>query len=431
VSRPPAPLRVGLLGLGTVGREVARDLTERGEHLDGRTGRNVQLVAVGVRDSSRRRGVDLPATVRLTDDLASVASDPAVDLIVELLGGLSPAGELVLGALRRGAAVVTANKALLARNGPQLESAARECEATLRFEAAVGGGIPILGPLAADLSANTVSSVVGIVNGTTNYILGEIKGRGLPYASVLAEAQALGYAEADPRADVEGDDAADKLVLLARLAFGGWLERDAVVRQLPTVRGLGGPGITSVRPEELDAAAVVDGTLKLLAAARRGRASTSVEASVVPTIVPAESPFGVTNGVRNRIEVRAEPVGTVGFDGPGAGGSATSSAVLGDILAIARGEGSTWAGLAPPTQLSALGAGLAAAGLDQPRTWFAYLPGVSANALPTSLSATAVDGPRGTAFLSRPIAVEELRRGLAAVLEPTRDAALYPLHEAA
>lgn len=431
MSRPSAPLRVALLGLGTVGREVARGLTETRELLESRAGRAVQLVAVGVRDPSRRRGLDLPAPVLLTDDLASLASDPAVDVVVELLGGLSPAAELVLGALRRGAAVVTANKALLARIGPQLESAARECRAPLRFEAAVGGGIPILGPLAADLSANTVSSVVGIVNGTTNYILGEIERRGLAYASVLAEAQALGYAEADPRADVEGDDAADKLVLLTRLAFGGWLDREAIVRQLPTVRGLGGPGITSVRPEELDAAAVLDGTLKLLAAARRGRAGASVEASVVPTMVAADSALGVTGGVRNRIEVRAEPVGTVGFDGPGAGGSATSSAVLGDIVAIARGEGSTWAGLAPPTTLAAAGGGLAAGGLDGPRTWFAYLPGVSAKALPGAISATAVDGPRGTAFLSRPIAVEELRRGLADALEATRDAALYPLHEAA
>jgi hypothetical protein len=218
-------------------------------------------------------------------------------------------------------------------------------------------------------------------------------------------------------------------LLLVRLAFGGWLDRDAVVRQLPTVRGLGGPGITSVRPDELDAAAVVDGTLKLLAAARRGRVAGLFEASVVPTVVRAGSPLGVTDGVRNRIEVAAEPVGTVGFDGPGAGGSATSSAVLGDILAIARGEGSTWARLPPPTQLAPAGAGLAAAGLDRPRTWFAYLSGVAANDVPGSIRASAIEGPRGTAFLSRPVAVEELRRELAGVLQPTQDAALYPLHE--
>jgi homoserine dehydrogenase len=421
---------VALLGLGTVGREVARGLIETGGRLSARAGgRPIELVAVGVREPGRRREIDLPATVRLTDDLGSLADDGAVEVLVEVLGGQSPAGELIIAALERGATVVTANKALLARRGEQLETISRECGATLRFEAAVGGGIPVLAPLAADLAANAVTSVTGIVNGTTNYILGEIQARGLPYAQVLAEAQALGYAEADPRADVEGDDAADKLVILSRLAFGGWIDRDSVVRQLPTVRGLGGPGITSVRPEELDAAAVVDGTIKLLAIGRRGPEPGTVEASVVPMVVPAGSALAVTDGVRNRIEVRAEPVGLIGLDGPGAGGAATSSAVLGDVLAAVRGEGSTWAGLQAPVRLSAAGKGLAAAQLDRPRTWFAYLSGVSVRELPGELSASAVEGPHGTAFLSRPIAVEELRRELATILRPGADAALYPLQE--
>jgi homoserine dehydrogenase len=431
VSRPLLPLRVALLGLGTVGREVARGLVEREEHLAARSGgRRVELAAIGIRDPGRRRDVDIPAHVRLTGDLAAVAADPGIDVLIELIGGESPAAELVGAALERGAAVVTANKALLARHGERLERMARECGAVLRFEAAVGGGIPVLGPLASDLSGAAIASVSGIVNGTTNYILGQILERGQPYAEVLGEAQALGYAEADPRADLEGEDATDKLVILARLAFGGWLDRETIPRRLPTVRGLGAPGILSVRPEELDAAAVLDGSLKLLATARRA-VGAQIEASVVPTVVPAASALGATNGARNRIEVQAEPLGMVGFDGPGAGGGPTSSAVLADLLAVARGAGSTWASLAPPTRVSVPGTGLAAGRLDRPRTWFAYLPQVGAGEVPGSVTASAVEGPRGTAFISRPIAIEELRGILATVLDPATDAGLYPWHEAA
>ncbi len=430
---PPAPpLRIALLGLGTVGREVALALLQRGDELVTIAGhRELRLVAVGVREPARWRGVDVPRTVRRTDDLGSVASDPDVDVVVELLGGLEPAGALVRDALRSGHSVVTANKALLARDGEELEQLARTCGLPLRFEAAVGGGTPVLGPLASELATARITRVCGIVNGTTNYILDRIRELSVPYPEVLTEAQALGYAEADPRGDVEGSDAVHKLVILVRLAFGGWLSPDTVLRRLPQVRGDGPPGITSIRHEDLDAAAALDWTAKLLACARRGREPGTVVASVAPMLVPRVSALGETGGVRNRIEIEADPVGLIGFDGPGAGGRATSSAVVSDIVAIAHGRGSTWGVLPPPVPLATHGAGLAGAGLAEPRTWFAYLPGVTEGKVPRSLATSAVGGPDGTALLSRPIRVERLRELLSDVLPPGVDSTLYPLLEAA
>ena len=429
---PPAPpLRIALLGLGTVGREVARGLLERADELGETAGRDLRLVAVGVREPGRPRGVELPGKVRRTDDLGALAADPDVDVVVELLGGLEPSGTLVREALRSGHAVGTANKALLARHGEELEQLARTCQMPLRFEAAVGGGTPVLGPLARDFAGSRIRSVYGIVNGTTNYILDRIREMSAPYEEVLSEAQALGFAEADPRGDVEGDDAVHKLVILVRLAFGGWLDPDTILRRLPQVRGDGRPGITSIRHEDLDAAAALDWTTKLLACARPGAEPATVVASVAPTLVPRLTALGETAGVRNRIEVEAEPVGMVGFDGPGAGGPATSSAVLSDIVAIAQGRGSTWGALPPSVPLSIAGAGLAGAGLDQPRTWFAYLPGVSETKVPRSVTSSAVGGPNGTALLSRPIRVERLRELLCDVLPPGVDSTLYPLLEAA
>ena len=200
----------------------------------------------------------------------------------------------------------------------------------------------MLGTLAGDLAANEIQRVRGIVNGTTNYILTAMAEDGRPYDEVLEDAQELGYAEADPTGDVEGDDAVNKLVILARLAFGEWLDPATVGRRPPTARGDGKPGITGVTDQELEGAAALGLTIKLLATATR-RAG-AIEASVIPTAVPADSPFGWTDGVTNRIEIDAEPLGTIGLSGPGAGGPATSSAILGDLLAIARGLGSTWPG---------------------------------------------------------------------------------------
>jgi homoserine dehydrogenase len=216
----------------------------------------------------------------------------------------------------------------------------------------VGGGIPVLGPLAGELAANHVTAVRGIVNGTTNYILTAMTEESRDYDEVLAAAQAAGYAEADPAGDVEGHDAVNKLIILARLAFGAWLEPTDVTTIATDGPGAGRPGISGVTAGDIEAARARGFVIKLLALAERS--SDDVRASVVPTLLAADSALGRTNGVLNRIEVDAEPVGTVAFSGPGAGGSATSSAVLGDLLAIAREAGSTWAGLPQAGRLTRL-----------------------------------------------------------------------------
>jgi homoserine dehydrogenase len=267
------------------------------------------------------------------------------------MGGDEPAHTLIAAALSAGKAVVTANKHVIAHHGPALEATARRTGAALRFEAAVGGGIPVLGPLATDLAANRVTAVRGIVNGTTNFILTAMTEERREYADVLAEAQEAGYAEADPSGDVEGLDAVNKLVILARLAFGVWLAPRAVPTTWAEGPGAGQPGITGILADDIAAAAERGQVIKLIASASRlddvDPVFSRIVVGVEPTAVPADSPLGRTNGVLNRIEIDAIPVGTVAFSGPGAGGPATSSAVLGDLVAIARGLGSTWAGLPP------------------------------------------------------------------------------------
>jgi homoserine dehydrogenase len=290
----------------------------------------------------------------LTDAPAHLVASPDIDVLVEVVGGQEPARTLILGALASGKAVVTANKALLAAHGPELEAASRASGSPLRFEAAVGGGTPVLSPLAADLAANRVTSVRGIVNGTTNYILTAMAREGLAYGDVLADAQARGYAEADPTADVEGLDAAAKLVILVRLAFGVWIEPSSVERR-PQARGGGRrpAGITGVTAGDVAAAIDHGRVLKLIASARL-LDDGSLEASVLPTAVFGATALATTDGVLNRVEIEATPVGSVAFAGPGAGGAATSSAVLGDLVAIARGGSSTWAGLPPAVERSGI-----------------------------------------------------------------------------
>jgi len=341
----PAPLRVAVLGAGTVGREVVRALVERGAELTAADGASLVLVGIAVRDVARAGAAGVPAAL-LTDAPAHLVAADDTDVIVELMGGDEPARTLISAALAAGKSVVTANKHVIAHHGPELEATARRTGAALRFEASVGGGIPVLGPLAADLAANRVNAVRGIVNGTTNYILTAMTDDGLEYADVLAAAQAAGYAEADPRGDVEGLDAVNKLVVLARLAFGVWLD-PASVRTIATDGpGAERPGITGIGATDIADAAAAGRTIKLIAEAHRD-ADGTIHASVLPTAVPSDSPLGRTSGVLNRIEIEAEPVGTVAFSGPGAGGPATSSAVLGDLVAISRELGSTWAGLPP------------------------------------------------------------------------------------
>ena len=244
-----APLRVAVLGAGTVGREVVRALRERPDELRPADGAALELTAVAVRDVARAVTAGLPAAL-VSDAPAHLVADDAVDVIVELMGGDEPAHTLIAAALSMGKGVVTANKHVIAHHGAELESIARRTGAALRFEAAVGGGIPVLGPLAGDLAANRVSRVRGIVNGTTNYILSAMTDEDEPldYAAALAEAQRLGYAEADPAGDIEGIDAVNKLVVLARLAFDRWLDPAAIATRPDGVDGPAGPGITTVTP---------------------------------------------------------------------------------------------------------------------------------------------------------------------------------------
>ncbi len=342
MTRPP--LRVAVLGAGTVGREVVRALLERGPELVAADGAPYELVGIAVRDLVRARATGLPADL-LTDAPAHLVAAPDTDVIVELLGGDEPAHTLIAASLAAGKSVVTANKHVIAHHGAELETTARRTGAVLRFEAAVGGGIPVLGPLAVELAANRVTVVRGIVNGTSNYILTAMADEGRDYDEVLAAAQAAGYAEADPSGDVDGHDAVNKLVILARLAFGMWLD-PATVATAGRADGPGGgrPGISGVDAGGISAAAAAGRTIKLVAEARRS-ADGSIRASVAAVAVPSDSALGRTAGVLNRIEIEAEPVGTVAFSGPGAGGGPTSSAVLGDLIAVARGLGSTWAGL--------------------------------------------------------------------------------------
>ncbi len=326
-----APLRVAVLGAGTVGLEVIRAFAPGPDRLASADGAPLTLVGVAVRDIDRARGRGVQAEL-LTDAPAHLVASPEVDIIVEVMGGDEPAHTLTAAALGAGKPVVTANKHVVAHHGTELEALARRTGTAFRFEAAVAGGTPVLGPLAVELAANRVDVVRGIVNGTTNHILTGMASGGRAYADVLAEAQAAGYAEADPSGDVEGDDAVNKLVILSRLAFGAWLEPASIGRRPPSVAGEAAPGITGVTAAELKAAAAVGLTLKLIAAARRtedGR----IDASVLVTAIPADAALARTGGVQNRVEIDAEPVGRVSFGGPGAGGAATSSAILADLVA--------------------------------------------------------------------------------------------------
>jgi homoserine dehydrogenase len=329
------PNRIAVLGAGTVGREVVITLlTDWTADYD--------LTGIAVRDVPKAEAAGLPTNL-LTDAPAHLVSD-GPDVLVELMGGEEPARTLIAAALGAGIPVVTANKYVVARHGAELEAMARKTKTPFRFEAAVMGGTPILRVLAEDLSATQIRQVRGIVNGTTNHILTEMATRGLPYDAALAGAQAAGYAEADPRGDVEGGDAADKLVILARLCFGVWLDRGSVV----TARRGEKPGITGVTSGDLEAATKRRQAIRLLAAASR-TADGSIEASVLPTEVPLESPLGQTHGVRNRIEIESDRLGWIGIEGPGAGGAATAAAVLADLAAIAAGGGSTWGALPAAT----------------------------------------------------------------------------------
>jgi homoserine dehydrogenase len=317
---PVKPVRIGLLGVGTVGRAVARALAERRDVLSRAAGAPLILQRAAVRDLSRERGVD---TALLTADARSVVQADDVDVVIELMGGEEPAKTLILEALQRKKPVVTANKRVVAWHGPQLAQLAAQRGVELRFEAAVGGGIPLIAPLTDDLAANRVLELRAIINGTTNYILTRMAA-GETFDDALAQAQKLGYAEADPSDDVDAVDAADKLAILVRIAFGLACTPAQIFRQ----------GVRGLDPQDLAYGREMGYALKLLATARR--TDGKVEARVHPTFLTAEHPLARVDGPRNAVHVVGDLSGPVLFGGLGAGGDATASAVLADVTHVAR-----------------------------------------------------------------------------------------------
>ncbi len=318
-----APLKVALLGCGVVGSQVARLLLTQAEDLRARIGRPLELVGIAVRDGGKRReGID-PAL--LTTEADALVRRGDLDLVIELMGGIEPARDLLLAAIEAGASVVTANKALLASEGGPLYAAAEAAGVDLYYEAAVAGAIPIIRPLRESLVGDEVLAVKGIVNGTTNFILDKMHSAGESFADVLAEAQALGYAEADPTADVEGFDAAAKAAILASLAFHSRVTLADVDRE----------GITGVSLDDVEAAREMGCVIKLLAdctLSSDGRIAVGVH----PTMVPVSHPLASIPGAYNAVFIESRNAGRLMFMGPGAGGQPTASAVMGDVVTAAR-----------------------------------------------------------------------------------------------
>ena len=316
-------LKVGMLGCGNVGSQIARLLVANKADLASRAGAQLELVKVAVKDIKAKR--DGIATSLLTDDPYSVVNDPAIDLIIEVIGGISPAKELILAAFKNGKSVVTANKALLAKEGAALYQAAGEANVDLYYEAAVAGAIPILRPLRESLVGDHVRRIMGIVNGTTNYILTKMDESGTAFADALKQAQELGFAEADPTADVEGIDASDKAAILAGLAFHSRVTDKDVYRE----------GITKITATDVKVAKAMDMVIKLLAITEL-TASGEISVRVHPALISRTHPLASVRESFNAVFVEAQSAGQMMFYGKGAGGEPTASAVLGDLVAIAR-----------------------------------------------------------------------------------------------
>ncbi|MFB9905860.1 homoserine dehydrogenase [Allokutzneria oryzae] len=326
MSTPVEPIKVALLGCGTVGTEVVRLLHEQADDLAARVGAPVELTGIAVRRPNKHR--DVPAELLTTDATALVARDD-VDVVVEVIGGIEPVRTLLVDALSSGKSVVTANKALLAENGGELFTAADASGADLYFEAAVAGAIPLLRPLRESLAGDRITRVMGIVNGTTNYILSAMDATGAGYAEALEEASRLGYAEADPTADVDGFDAAAKAAILASIAFHTRVTAADVHRE----------GISSVTAADIAAARSLGRTVKLLAICERvtdDAGTESVSVRVHPAMIPRSHPLAGVGGAFNAVFVEADAAGQLMFYGQGAGGAPTASAVLGDLVAVAR-----------------------------------------------------------------------------------------------
>ncbi|HTB56090.1 MAG TPA: homoserine dehydrogenase [Trebonia sp.] len=315
-------LRVALLGCGVVGSQVARLLREQADDLAVRTGARIEVAGIAVRRLSHPRpGID---QALLTTDAMGLATRPDVDIVIEVIGGIEPARSLLLAAMKAGKSVVTANKALLAEHGEQIHAASRTYGADLYYEASVAGAIPLLRPLRESLAGDTVHRVLGIVNGTTNFILDRMDTSGADFGESLEEAQALGYAEPDPTADVEGFDAAAKAAILAGLAFHTRVTAADVHRE----------GITEVTAADIASAKTLRRTVKLLAICERSDSGVSVR--VHPAMIPRSHPLAAVGGAYNAVFVEAQSAGQLMLYGAGAGGTPTASAVLGDVVAVAR-----------------------------------------------------------------------------------------------
>ncbi|APY14618.1 homoserine dehydrogenase [Brucella sp. 6810] len=317
-------LRIGVVGLGTVGASVLRILRDKSEMLTRQCGKPVTVTAVSARDRNRDRGIDLSG-IAWFDDPVELAKSAEIDLFIELIGGEDgPAKASVEAALRAGRHVVTANKALLARHGVALARIAEEKGVLLNFEAAVAGGIPVIKAMRESLTGNTVSRVYGIMNGTCNYILTRMWEEGISFESCLKDAQRLGYAEADPTFDIEGNDTAHKLALLTSLAFGTQIAADDIYLE----------GISNISLADIRAADELGYRIKLLGVAQK--TDTGIEQRVHPTMVPTSSVIAQVHGVTNAVAIETDLLGELLLSGPGAGGNATASAVIGDVADIAK-----------------------------------------------------------------------------------------------
>jgi len=316
-------LKVGMLGAGVVGSQIARLLIANKSDLASRAGANLELVSIAVKDSKLKRD-GIPAAL-LTDDAKTIVNDPQIDLVIEVIGGIDPAKDLILTALKNGKSVVTANKALLAKHGAELYAAADKANVDLYYEAAVAGAIPILRPLRESLVGDHVIRVMGIVNGTTNYILTKMDENGAAFADALKEAQALGFAESDPTADIEGFDAASKAAILAGLAFHSRVTDNDVYRE----------GISKITAADVKVAKAMEMVIKLLAIAELTPEG-AVSVRVHPALISRTHPLASVRDSFNAVFVEAESAGQMMFYGKGAGGAPTASAILGDLVAVAR-----------------------------------------------------------------------------------------------
>ncbi len=317
--------KVAIVGVGTVGSGVARLLLDHGDRTARHAGRTLWLEAAVVRDESRARGCDLPDGV-LTTDLARITNDPEIKVVAQLIGGLEPARSIMLKLLESGKDIVTANKALLAEHGPELFDRARELGRSIAFEASVAGGIPIITNISQCLSANQITSLRGILNGTSNFILSQMEEEGASYDDAVAKAQELGYAEADPAMDVDGTDAAQKLAILAHLAFGARVKWDEIPRA----------GIDKLQLIDMQYARELGYRVKLLAIAQI--ADEKLELHVSPTLVKAGKPLAEVREAFNAVSVVGDAVGRVFFQGLGAGQMPTASAVVADMIDMAVGR---------------------------------------------------------------------------------------------